>query len=382
MKIAIITFSDFNTNYGSRLQAYSLRRFLVNEGHDVEFIRYREFNKPPKIKTFKILASVLINKLIRTLDKKNRLIRNQNFENFSTKFLKHTKLYTSNGELSESLPIYDCYICGSDQIWNLECLGGLRTPYFLKFAPENKLKIAYAPSFGDYIINSESEDEIIKLIKKFDFISVREESGVKMLKNYIDKDIEHVLDPAFLTSKEEWETILPDLNENEEYGICYLVRRSRECTKIINLINKNLKTKIYNLSDNSINIKGTSKKYITAGPLEFLSLLRGSKFAIGTSFHLAVFSIIFKKPFIIIGMKSNEARLKSLLKKLGCEERLIIPEDITEEEISKIIQKIDFKDVEVNLKKEINNSKNYLLRAIDKNNILNEKEKKCESIIL
>ena len=45
MKIAIITFSDFNTNYGSILQAFALKCFLQTYGHEVVFIRYREYNK-------------------------------------------------------------------------------------------------------------------------------------------------------------------------------------------------------------------------------------------------------------------------------------------------------------------------------------------------
>lgn len=43
MKIAIITFSDFNTNYGSMLQSFSLGHYLKKQGHDVVWIKYREF---------------------------------------------------------------------------------------------------------------------------------------------------------------------------------------------------------------------------------------------------------------------------------------------------------------------------------------------------
>ena len=38
-KIGILTF-HFTNNYGGLLQAYSLRKFLVNNGHIVEFINY------------------------------------------------------------------------------------------------------------------------------------------------------------------------------------------------------------------------------------------------------------------------------------------------------------------------------------------------------
>lgn len=364
MKIAIITFSDFNTNYGSRLQAYSLGNFLKKNGHEVEFIRYREFNKTPRPRSFRQVASLIAGKLIKAIDKSNREKRNISFDKFSEKFLKHTKLYISNEELKNNLPEYDCYICGSDQIWNLDCLGGMRLPYFLDFVPTGKLKIAYAPSFGDYKIDEQRKDEIRTLIESFDAVSVREFSGVKMLQQYTNKKVEHVLDPAFLTSKEEWESVIPKMEEKDEYGVCYLVRRSKECNKLINEIKNKNKLNIYNLSDNSINVKGTSSKYITAGPLEFLALIKNAKFAIGTSFHLAVFSIIFNTPFIIVGMKSNESRLKSLLRKLGCEDRFVILEKDTNEKIFKLIEDMDINKIDSNLEKEVKKSKKYILNSL------------------
>ncbi|EHK2338408.1 polysaccharide pyruvyl transferase family protein [Clostridium perfringens] len=366
MRIAIITFSDFNTNYGSRLQAYSLANFLERNGHEVEFIRYREFNKTPIPTSIRAGVSLIASKAIKVIDKNNRDKRNVEFNNFSEKFLNHTRLYTSNDELKFNLPEYDCYICGSDQIWNLECLGGLRTPYFLDFVPKGKLKIAYAPSFGNYKIDYGIKNQISKLIEGFDALSVREFSGVNMLQKYTNKKIEHVLDPAFLTSKEEWEEILPSIEDEKEFGICYLVRRSKECNKLISNL-KNIKgTTIYNLSDNSINVRGTSNKYITSGPLEFLSLIKNAKFAIGTSFHLAVFSIIFNIPFVIVGMKSNESRLKSLLENLGCEDRFITVENINEEKILELLQNNDMKSINSKLLKEIKNSKKYLIDSINK----------------
>ena len=60
MRIAIITFSDFNTNYGSMLQAFSLKLYLERRGHKVVFIRYREFNDPPKSDSIKTTVYNLV----------------------------------------------------------------------------------------------------------------------------------------------------------------------------------------------------------------------------------------------------------------------------------------------------------------------------------
>ena len=143
MNIAIITFSDFNTNYGSILQAFALKFFLQEHGHKVTFIKYREYNKfithsfKSRIKKYAVKAYHL---LYTEQEKKRR----SQFKAFIQSNIPHTHLYTSEQDLESNLnENFDAYICGSDQIWNINILGGLREPYFLKFVPQGIKKIAY-----------------------------------------------------------------------------------------------------------------------------------------------------------------------------------------------------------------------------------------------
>ena len=47
------------------------------------------------------------------------LKRKKAFDDFSKKHIKTgNKLYVSNQQLKNDLPLADVYICGSDQIWN------------------------------------------------------------------------------------------------------------------------------------------------------------------------------------------------------------------------------------------------------------------------
>lgn len=366
VRVAIITFSDFNTNYGSMLQALSLKLQLEKLGHDVQFIKYREFNKPIKSGNIKenVISFVRRNALNIIINiNKNRIKETEsNFENFRSNYLKHTKLYTSNDSLKNNLEEFDCYICGSDQIWNIECLGGLRKPYFLDFAPKNKIRVAYAPSLGNFkVLDNELKKDIKDLLNNLDWISVREKENVKDIQQLTEKPVVPVVDPAFLTAKQEWEELLPKINIDHPYGVCYFVTRSKLGEKLVSKLKGKYKIPIYNLSDNLFRISGTSNNYVTVGPLEFLTLIKNAKFVVGTSFHLAVFSIIFNVPFLIAGNESNRNRLINLLEFVDSKGRFVTKNsdiDLAIENMSKNYS------ISANLINEIEKSREYLINAL------------------
>lgn len=89
-------------------------------------------------------------------------------------------------------PEADAYIVGSDQVWNFG-KGNLRIfknvihSYFLDFGKSETKRISYAASWGgrnNFLGNEKSE--IQKLLKNFDFISVRE----KMESIFVNKLVE------------------------------------------------------------------------------------------------------------------------------------------------------------------------------------------------
>lgn len=364
MRIAIITFSDFNTNYGSMLQSFALKTYLEKQNHEVVFIKYREFNNLYKDMRLSVMlktrmkSSLLdLYKLIKKRDIQKTVI---NFEKFKKDYFIYTPLYTSNEELKDKLPDFDCYICGSDQIWNINCLGGLRKPYFLDFVPNNKKTIAYAPSMGDFILNDKYKNEFIHLLNNLDYISMREKSNIEQIQRLTNKKLEYVCDPVYLLSKEEWENFLPKLEIKKPFGVCYFVRRSKFGKMIVKKLTKKYNIPIINLSDNLIYINGTSSKYISAGPLEFLTMINDSSFTIGTSFHLAAFSIIFNKPFLVCGIDSNKNRINNILELTKTKNNFITSDNYLSGINSLFEQKICYKE----LIKLINQSKDYLRRSI------------------
>lgn len=364
MNIAVITFSDFNTNYGSMLQAFAMKYYLESLGHNITFIRYREFNKIEYhgVEDFcvsKVKAFIL--NTYRYTKRKDICRSNENFERFKTQHLNYTPLCVTEGDFA-NLPKFDCYICGSDQIWNINCLGGLRKPYFLNFAPEGSRKIAYAASMGDYTITPQLEAEITELLAGLDAISVREKQSIPQLQRLIPKTIYHVVDPTFLLSRAQWDTVSgPRLIEGD-YAVCYLVRRSKFCKQLIQRLRKVYNIPIINISDNQIYISGTDSRFISVGPIEFVSLVKYAKFAVGTSFHLAAFSTIFGVPFLIAGMESNRDRINNLLEMAELEKSYVTPE----EDISFIGEYLDNSiPNETAIQQEIEKSKSFLAMAMD-----------------
>ena len=152
MRIGILTFWWAYDNYGQILQCYALQRFLEKRGHEPFLIRYEyktEIQNPPVYHKFLKLFNVKkLVSYLRTLNMKRKIqnemsFHNRHFDDFRKKYIKFgNKLYLSYKELVENPPEADCYIVGSDQVWNPDCIGGINNSSF-----ENILN-AYFLNFG------------------------------------------------------------------------------------------------------------------------------------------------------------------------------------------------------------------------------------------
>lgn len=371
IRVGIITFSNYNTNYGSALQAFALKTFLEQNGCLVTFIDYREFHHTEISGLQKNLKNIL-RKIYYRLHRKQIRERTRSFELFREQNFLFTPLKTSTEELKQQKEIFDLYICGSDQIWNFSCLGGIRTPYFLDFVPDHAIKISYAASCGDHIFTGSELKLLGSLLQKMDKISLREPEMIKKISEISQKDVELTVDPVFLLSKAEWENMLPPVKESvpENYAVCSFIRRAPENRKLTDAVRKKLKLPILNLSDNAINPFGTYSGYHNSDPLQFLSLVRNAKLLIGNSYHLAAFAIIFRKPFLVLQTEHNQKRLGHLLDCVGCSTCILkdgVPEELCREQIFSPFFR------EEPLQTYLLHSKEFLLDALKKTEIVRKK---------
>lgn len=95
----------------------------------------------------------------------------------------------------------DFYCSGSDQVWNNYYTKKFDPSYFLAFAPSGSTCISIASSFGKSSFNEEDSAFINNQLSKYTYLSVRETSGIKLLREMGYSDVDLMLDPTLLVSR-------------------------------------------------------------------------------------------------------------------------------------------------------------------------------------
>lgn len=317
-KIGIITF-HCSYNYGSALQAFALKTLLEKNGYEVniidfiykkDFEHYRLFRTKLYCKNPKAFISDVL------FYNKNK-IRKNNFELFARKYFSLTKkTYYNYRNMNELNKEYDIFICGSDQIWNLDCTQGVEPAYFLKFVNKDKLKIAYAPSLAHVKFAKNYNEDLKKAIEDLDYISVREKSTLPLIQPLTRKKVNVVLDPTLLLDQKDYELITDHNKQEDEYIFVYMLEYNPELVKYCNEFSNKKKIKVVYIANNKfIGIKG--KNAFGIGPDKFLQYIKEAKYIITNSFHATVFSVIFSKKFITFTTKHSSSRMLDLLNNLG-----------------------------------------------------------------
>ena len=260
MLIKTITCHDVY-NHGAILQAYALMKYLQNKGHKVEIIDYKptylsghynlfSVNNPAWNTNFIKKAIYLFVKFPGAL---LALKRKRAFDQFTEKYLSITQTqYVSNEQLTQDPPKADIYICGSDQIWNCLFPNGKDPAFYLDFVPKDKRKISYAASFATQQIPQEYKKFVKNKISNLDNISVRETSGIEILKNLGITHGTQVVDPVFLLDRDEWDHFCK-CKINEEYLLVYDFDKSDLVKKIALKIAEEKKIKIYSVNNYKCN---------------------------------------------------------------------------------------------------------------------------------
>lgn len=337
MKIGIITI--FNVpNYGAMLQCYALSKFLKDLGHDV-FLYDVPFNK-------------------------------------TNKFLHHLKrslcLRSMTNFISDYLPPYtndlstpaDIYMVGSDQVWNTEILHKETEKYMLSFVPTGKKKVSYAASFGTEKWTDERTFERAKeLLRDFSYITVREQSGVELLKTQFGLKAFQVLDPCFLL-KDYSEIIRNQTIENTDTLVVYKLVYSYEWYLQAEKMTEALNCKLSELNGRYLKNRGDFHGFNikSVSVSQWVSSIAAAKYVVTDSFHGCVFSLLHQRQFVIVpGIKSRSTRLSSLLSALGLADRIA---QTMEEALSILEQEIDYQKVTPLIEKLQTESKSHLSRML------------------
>ena len=370
-KIGLITYHASH-NIGSMLQTYALQ-YILKEKYkcDVEIIDFSSkaqknmYSIFPKISSKNILIKNVINFFCYPLLKS----RFNDFEWFIKKhFTLTSDSYDDVQQLKELDGKYDYIICGSDQIWNVNCID-FDDAYFLSFATKTK-KISYAPSLGGKnILTSGVELSKYKsYIQSFEHLSVREVNGKKWLDKLSGKDFRIVADPTILLNKNIWDDLVTKREFEGDYIFFYGVPFSSETYRIVVEISKKLNLPVVMLDAKSWLYRANFLKSIKlskhSSPNDYLSLIKHSKLVITTSFHGSIFASVFNKNFWTVTYKQtnpDDDRIKTLLSQLNLSERLIYLEDYEQYDL---LEGIDYSSYDKNIKAFQSRSLEFLSKSL------------------
>lgn len=358
-KIGILTFHRA-LNYGAVLQTYALVNIIKqisNNQVEVEAIDYRcdaieatrsiskRFNKIT-IKNFPNLLLLLYKKWFY-----NRFIRTT-FDISKNKY-NHTNIDSSNA-------IYDCFIVGSDQVWNYN-LNGYDNTYLLDFVTTNTKKNSYAASLGLNEIESTQFGYYTQLLQEFKYLSVREKESENYFKKIIGNiNIKTSLDPTLLLTQEQWNA-LASSRKRKGYILVYNVPKPDHLFELAKQLEEKTNVK-------SLYITNNQRPFVNISQLvfpsieTFLALFRDADYVLTNSFHGTVFSILFHRPFLVEkkqGSLSND-RIDTLLLSLGLSDRVSNFSDV-----NLIFSEINWQNTDSLLEKLRNSSINYLTQICD-----------------
>ena len=201
-KVSILTMHSV-CNYGTQLQALATQEKFKEFFDNVEFIDYRR-KDTYGIELMKTYSKGNILRALAVLP--TLLYWRHVFLGFQKKYLNIGKpRHLNDSTISDYKVESDAYIVGSDQVWNSGWNKGVIPAMFLSFIPSNVPKYSYASSFGKKKLEEREINESKKYIDEFRFLSVREDSGVEILKKqYNYKNVERIIDPTLIMPSSFW----------------------------------------------------------------------------------------------------------------------------------------------------------------------------------
>ena len=352
MRAGIVTFHEAD-NFGAVLQAYALQQTLNKLGAESTFVSFTD--KAKKEETYfptKGPTAVFAQRIISEGKKREEL-----FKKFREQYMKCSRDYNLKDKESINSD-FDCFIAGSDQIWNFR-IPGVDERFFLTFA-EDKKKYSYAASFGSEEFPEKGKSWCADQLNSFQKISVRESSGQKIVKELTGRDAEVSLDPTLLLSKEEWLDIASDPGD-KPYYLLFMVKYDAD-------LHKKAKEKA--------EADGMELRIITAAFMpqcgfpawsqvsvnDWVGLMAHSSGTFTNSFHGTAFSLMFERPVAVAGnageLAKRNGRMEDLLGKAGLIEAM--GGDLAKPESGKI-----FENLKEDRKASINYLKDVLTDAAD-----------------
>ncbi len=351
MNIGIMTF-HWAANHGAILQTYALSEYLQETyGARVQVIDYCPKHQERSL--FNALSRRRPRAIAQGLKDWRKEKRLREFR----KTLPLTKRFYSNQELKETDLGLDILITGSDQIWNPSFLlhgeKGICPVYYLNFGGEGTKKLSVSASFGCEKLPLNCREQVKPLLRDFADISVRENSGLDVLRSVEVSGGVVTADPTALLSGEAYRKLWEGEPIAASGGVSKMILRkqSRQTKALISQI-----------------CAAYSQKPVL--DLEYLSLpqwlsaIAGSKMVVTNSFHCVMMCLKLHTPFVVLLEQGRRAgmndRFMTLLSRFDLTNRIVdSPEDL-----KALPAEMDFEKVDLCMEEYAQSLKGFLERNV------------------
>ena len=218
-------------------------------------------------------------------------------------------------------------------------------------------KISYAARVAKDSLTKEQSDLFRKAFEDFQAISVREKSTVNLLQPLSPVDVQWVLDPVFLLSREAWSNVAGEKLNRRKYVFCYFLgdstsQRQMACDyakkKNFDIVAIAYLNNEYAVCDETY----SGEIVIDADPIEFVQLIRDAEVIFTDSFHAMAFSLILRKEFFVFERRTEStmaSRILSLTEVYSVQERFLREGKSLHIDTLINMQSIDYKRSEANL---------------------------------
>lgn len=373
LKISVLTFHAVS-NHGSVLQTLATKKKLESKGLEVEIINFKKKECRgilPLIKFWNQDVTNPFKKIIRGVCLFPSFLRWKfMFARFLKKYVDidiNSKSYTTESDFINFPLTSDIYCIGSDQVWNSVWNGAILRPLFLSFVPDSFPKVAYSASFGRSTLSMDEKAETAELLKKFDAISVREVSGLNILKDIGIDNAVSILDPTLLMDQKFWNNYTPARKIKENYILIYQLYSNKDFDEYAVSLAKRKGLKLVRFCTRYDQLLKKGHGYLASEIEDFLSLIKYADLLITDSFHGTAFACNLNTKFISYIPKFG-GRIYNLLKIVNLENRAIT----NFKDLSVADSSIDFNTVNEILDKEREKADLYI------DNMISVSKKKIE----
>lgn len=365
MKVCILSMQHVQ-NYGSVLQAYSLKKIIENLGHNVEFIEIKRGENVFLNMQCDALAQEDNLKENSWMEKQfNRVIDKIEGRKSATIFKAFQSNYLNLGKNKNKN--YDVCVIGSDEVFN--CLQkskwGFDPQLFGKVEIAKKV-ITYAASCGATrveLLSRELRGEIANCMSNIKSISVRDKNTANFVKVLTGSDVVFSLDPVAVGDfSEEICQVKMEHKLPNRYCILYSYKNrisdKNEIDKIQNYCKKNNLDLIAPFGKQ----KWIKKHVPELTPFELLKAFENAESVITDTFHGALFGVKFAKNLAVIIRDSNRNKLEDLTTRLGIEKHVLTNMDNLENILNFELEKTRINSL---LQTERNRTMEYLKENLD-----------------